>query len=67
MERGIWTLRCQLCSKEFEIEVRPGEKVIEYAKGAACPHCYTSPGAKMESEVSSLWHHIIGFKNTKPD
>jgi hypothetical protein len=67
MDRGFWKLRCQHCGKDFEVEIKPGERVIQYAQEAACPHCFNVPGAKLESQVSRLWHHIVGFRNLRDD
>ena len=67
MDRGTWTFRCQMCDKDFEIEVKPGQRVIQYAQDAACPHCLNAPGAKMESNAYSLWHHIISFRPLRSD
>jgi hypothetical protein len=65
MDRGFWKLRCQMCAQAFELEVKPGERVIHYAQEAACPYCYNTPGAKLRSNVPSLWHHIIGYRAVK--
>jgi DNA-directed RNA polymerase subunit RPC12/RpoP len=67
MDRGVWTLRCQMCGKDFEIEMKPGERIIQYAQEAACPHCFNAPGSKMESDVSNLWHHITGHRLVRDD
>ena len=55
MDRGTWTLRCQGCRKLFDLELKSGERIIQYAREAACPHCHNKP--------EELWHHIVGFRN----
>jgi hypothetical protein len=42
--------------------VTAGEKVVERAKEAACPHCQKTPAA-----ATGVWHHIIGFRNTRDE
>jgi hypothetical protein len=59
MDRGYWKLICQRCGEVFEIEVKPGERVIIFAKEAACPSCHTKP------DVDSAWHHVVGFRNLR--
>ncbi len=59
MDRGTWTLQCQSCGQRFEIEVKPGERVIEYAQKEPCPHCHKKP--------EPLWHHIVAFRNIRTD
>ena len=59
MDRGIWTLRCQKCRETFEVELKAGERIIQYAREAACPHCQNKPDGE-----TVPWHHITTFKNT---
>jgi hypothetical protein len=69
MERGTWTLKCQRCEQLFEVEVKPGERVVEYAKEATCPHCYRAPDSTrvpIESETIYRWHQIIACRNPTP-
>jgi hypothetical protein len=61
MDRGKWKLRCEKCGEIFEVEVKPGERVIILAKQAPCPSCHMSPDAE------AAWHHVIGFRDSKTD
>ena len=63
MDTGTWTLKCQNCGKTFELEVKPTERVIQYAKEEACPHCHLKP---MGPEALGLWHHIFDFRTKNP-
>ena len=61
MDRGTWILKCQNCGAEFEIEVKPGARIIEYAKEAVYPRCYRTPAP----EISAHWHDIIRFRDIR--
>lgn len=43
MDTGTWTLRCQGCREIFDLELKSGERIIQYAREAACPHCHNKP------------------------
>lgn len=62
MDRGTWILKCQNCAADFELEVKPGARVVEQAKEVVCPHCHKTPAAG-----AGIWHHIIGFRNTRAE
>lgn len=62
MDRGTWKLICQSCEKEFEVEIKPGERVIIFAKETSCPECGVKPDGK-----KTPWHHVIGFHSTRDD
>jgi hypothetical protein len=62
MDRGTWILKCKNCQTDFELEVKPGERVVERAKDTVCPHCQKDPAA-----AAGVWHHIIGFRNTRDE
>ena len=62
VDRGTWILKCKNCEKDFEIEVNPGERIVERAKDAVCPHCQKTPAG-----AAGVWHHIIGFRNTRDE
>jgi len=54
----MWTLRCQRCQQHFTLEVRPGEHLVDFAKGYACPHCKIRPNEK----ALGAWHDVIDFQ-----
>lgn len=62
IDSGTWILKCKNCDTDFQLEVTAGEKVVERAKEAACPHCQKTPAA-----ATGVWHHIIGFRNTRDE
>jgi len=60
-DRGIWTLRCQSCEREFSLEVQPGEHVVDFAKSYTCPHCHKNPDDIGKVKPSGSWHHVVDF------
>src|SRR5215467_14551559 len=64
MDRGTWTLRCHCCNRTFEVELKPTERIIQYAQRTPCPHCNTKPAEAKGSPT--LWHHIIAFRAMTP-
>src|SRR5262249_53884875 len=65
MDKWTWTLSCQSCRETFELTLQPGERIIEYARKAPCPHCNTKPAEAKGSPT--LWHHIIAFRAMTPE
>ena len=63
MDIWMWTLRCQGCGKSFEIELKPGESVIEHAKVSACPYCHAKP----DGTAFPPWHHVIRYRKINRD
>jgi hypothetical protein len=37
MDTGIWTVRCQSCRQTFDVELKPTERIIQYAQKETCP------------------------------
>jgi Zn finger protein HypA/HybF involved in hydrogenase expression len=62
MDDGWWTLKCQSCRKNFEIELYGSEAVIEFARDQACPHCHVIPNSLNGDDALSVWHHVVGFR-----
>ena len=65
-DHGVWTLRCQNCQKEFTIELKPGEHLIEYVRSAPCPHCNKRPDETAAARALGAWHRVIDFRTKKP-
>jgi len=51
-----------MCSAEFEVQVKPGERVVQYSQEAACPYCLNTPGPDISSTAVKRWHQIIGLR-----
>ncbi len=61
MDRHIWLLRCQNCRGEFELRIKPYERIPEYLKQAVCPHCYKAPRQERSFPAGS-WHQVIAYR-----
>jgi hypothetical protein len=61
--RGIWTLRCQRCRRDFTLEIRPGEHLVDFAKGHTCPHCKIRPNER----ALGVWHDVVDFRMRSPE
>src|SRR5215471_13855230 len=53
MDTGTWTLRCYRCNKTFEVELKPTQRVIQYAQQTPCPHCNMKPAEAKAARL--LW------------
>src|SRR6185369_8333776 len=63
--RGIWTLQCQICHKDFTIAVKPGEQLVEFAKSYPCPSCKQKPDEHASSDAAiSTWHRVLNFHSS---
>jgi len=58
-DRGLWTLGCQNCDANFTVELNPGQRILDFARGHPCPTCKKHP-----EDVSGAWHRIVAFKAT---
>src|SRR5215468_6170117 len=56
MDTGTWTLRCYRCNKTFEVELKPTERVIQYAQKTPCPHCNMKPAEAKGSPSLASYH-----------
>ncbi|HTM07804.1 MAG TPA: hypothetical protein VL754_05395 [Verrucomicrobiae bacterium] len=65
-DRGIWTLRCQACQQDFTLELKPGQRLIDYARAYVCPHCRKQPEEVYGDQALDEWHHVIGFQAKTP-
>ncbi len=66
MGTEIWTLRCQSCDGEFDVELPAGQRVIETAQTHPCPHCRKQPDQDAAgTEALAVWHHVVGFQPRK--
>lgn len=64
-DHGTWTLRCQNCQKDFEVELKPGERLVDFAKYHPCPHCGKKPDDVSADRALGAWHHVIDFRSGK--
>lgn len=65
-DRGFWTLRCQNCQKDFTIELKPGEHLIDYVRSTPCPHCQKRPDETAAARALGAWHRVIDYRAPKP-
>jgi hypothetical protein len=66
MDTGLWTLRCQSCSKPFTLELTAGDSIVDYAKSHKCPSCQKSPDDSPPRGIENAgWHRVTGFQSTK--
>jgi hypothetical protein len=64
--RGVWTLRCQGCGKDFSLELKPGDQLVDFARAHACPHCKKSPDEHRRTDQAlETWHHVIEFHSAR--
>lgn len=59
--RGVWTLSCKSCNRNFVIEVKPGEEILDFAKTYPCPHCKQAPNENVPADALTRWHQIVEF------
>ncbi|HEY1266151.1 MAG TPA: hypothetical protein VGH16_02765 [Candidatus Binatia bacterium] len=64
-DRGKWTLRCQNCQKDFQVVVKPGERLSDFARYRPCPRCGTKPDDVSDHRSLGTWHHVIDFRSIK--
>jgi hypothetical protein len=69
MDAGLWTLKCQSCSQTFPLDLKSGEKILNFVKEMACPHCHVKPADVRSDKPSPSWHHVVDFQlpRKKPD
>jgi hypothetical protein len=69
MDTGLWTLKCQNCGRTFTVDLKSGDKLVNFVKEKACPHCHVKPADVAGDKALRSWHQVVDFQlpRKRPD